>query len=111
VVIPPHARIICKEAIPMAMYEMTVTGEWGASDGRLLLGRAACAFAAEGSVAAMETARDLLAALFTPQDKQPPVLWQRGQRPAATLAGVLAVHVRYLEAEERAPRGFRCLLD
>jgi hypothetical protein len=31
--------------------------------------------------------------------------------PEATLAGVLAVHVRYLDAEERAPRGFRGLLD
>jgi len=95
----------------MAMYEMTVTGEWGASDGHLLLGRAVCAFAAEGSVAAMETARDLLAALFIPPDTQPSSLWQRGQRPEATVAGVLAVHVRYLEAEERAPCGFRCLLD
>ncbi len=95
----------------MAMYAMTVTGEWGGSDGRLLLGQVTCAFGAEGSVAAMETARDLLAVLFTPQDKQPPALWQRGQRPEATLAGVLAVHVRYLEAEERAPRGFCCLLD
>jgi len=95
----------------MAMYAMTVTGEWGASDGHLLLGQVTCAFGAEGSVAAMETARDLLAALFIPPDKQPPALWQRGQRPAAALAGVLAVHVRYLDAEERAPRGFRRLLD
>ncbi len=95
----------------MAMYEMTVTGEWGASDGHLLLGRVTCAFAAEGSVAAMATARDLLATLFTPQEKQPPSLWQRGQQPAATLAGVLAVHVCYLDAAERAPLGFRRLVD
>ncbi len=30
----------------MAMYAMTVTGEWGASDGRLLLGQVTCAFGA-----------------------------------------------------------------
>ena len=53
----------------------------------------------------------MLAALFIPSDKQPPALWQRGQRPEATLAGVLAVHVRYLEAEERAPLGFCRLVD
>ncbi len=41
----------------MAMYAMTVTGEWGGSDGRLLLGQVTCEFGAEGSVAAMETAR------------------------------------------------------
>ncbi len=53
----------------------------------------------------------MLAALFIPLDKQPPALWQREQRPEATLAGVLAVHVHYLDAEERAPLGFRRLLD
>ncbi len=95
----------------MAMYEMTVTGEWSVNAGRLLFGRVMCAFAAEGSVAAMETAHALLAALFIPPDKQPPALWQRRQRPEAALAGVLAVHVCYLEAEERTPLGFRCLLD
>ena len=60
----------------MAMYAMTVTGEWGASDGRLLLGQVTCAFGAQGSVAAMETARDLLAALFAAPETQPPALWQ-----------------------------------
>jgi hypothetical protein len=44
-------------------------------------------------------------------DEQPPSLWLRGQRPEATLTGVLAVHIRYLEPEDRAPRGFRCLPD
>ncbi len=95
----------------MAMYAMTVTGEWGASDGHLLLGQVACEYAAEGSVAALETAHGLLAALFVAPETQPPTLWQRGQRPEATLAGVLAVHVRYLDAAERAPLGFRRLLD
>jgi hypothetical protein len=31
--------------------------------------------------------------------------------PEATLAGVLAVHIHYLGAEERAPCGFRGLID
>lgn len=95
----------------MAMYAMTVTGEWGASDGHLMFARVACEFAAEGSVAAMETAHNLLVALFAPADEQPPSLWQNGQRPEATLVGVLAIHVRYLEPGERAPLGFRCLPD
>ena len=94
----------------MAMYRMTVTGEWGMNDGELLLGRVACAFAAEGSVAAMETARDLLAALFAAPETQPPALWPMG-RPNATLTGVLAVEVRYVEPEDRAPLGFHCLRD
>lgn len=94
----------------MAMYEMTVMGEWDASDGQLLLGRAACEFAAEGSVAALAEAYALLAALFAPPDEQPPSLW-RGSMPDATLVGVLAVHVRYLEPEDRAPLGFRRLHD
>jgi hypothetical protein len=95
----------------MAMYQMTVTGEWGASDGRLLFARVACEYAAEGSVAAMAQAHDLLAVLFAPSDEQPPSLWLMGQRPEATLAGVLAVHIRYLEPEDRAPLGFQHLLD
>ncbi len=95
----------------MAMYAMIVTGEWSASDGQLLIARVACEFAAEGSVAAMAQAHGLLAVLFAPPDEQPPSLWLMGQRPEATLAGVLAVHVSYVEAEDRAPLGFRCLLD
>jgi len=95
----------------MAMYAMTVTGEWGASDGQLMFARMACEYAAEGSVAAMAQAHDLLATLFAPADEQPPALWLRGQRPEATLEGVLAVHICYLEAGDRAPLGFRCLLD
>jgi len=88
-----------------------VTGEWGASDGELLFARVTCEFAAEGSVAAMAQAHDLLVALFAPPDEQPPSLWLIGQRPEATLAGVLAVQVRYLEPEDRAPLGFCCLPD
>ena len=95
----------------MAMYQMTVTGEWDVNNGHLRFGQVTCEFGAQGSVAAMETARDLLAALFAAPETQPPALWQRGERPEATLEGVLAVHVRYLEAEERAPLGFRRLLD
>lgn len=95
----------------MAMYQMTVTGEWDVNNGHLLFGQVACEYAAEGSVTAMETARGLLAALFAAPDAQPPALWQRGQRPEATLAGVLAVHIRYLEAEERVPLGFCRLVD
>ncbi len=94
----------------MAMYQMTVTGEWDVNTGHLLIEQVACEYAAEGSVAALETAHDLLAALFVAPETQPPALWQRGQRPEATLAGVLAVHVRYLDAAERAPLGFYCLL-
>ncbi len=95
----------------MAMYAMTVTGEWHVNDGQLMLARVMCEYAAEGSVAAMMQAHALLSVLFAPPDAQPPTLWFAGRRPEATLAGVLAVHVRYLEAEERAPLGFRCLLD
>ncbi|MDQ6905197.1 MAG: hypothetical protein M3176_00065 [Chloroflexota bacterium] len=95
----------------MTMYAMTVIGEWGASDGQLMFARVACEFAAEGSVAAMAQAHDLLAALFAAPETQPPSLWLSGQRPEATLAGVLAIHVRYLEPEDRASLGFRCLLD
>lgn len=53
----------------------------------------------------------MLAALFALPDEQPPSLWLMGQRPATTLAGVLGVHVRYLEPDDRASLGFRCLLD
>lgn len=53
----------------------------------------------------------MLAALFVPPDEQPPSLWRNGQRPEATLAGVLAVHVRYLEPGDRALFGFCCLPD
>jgi hypothetical protein len=95
----------------MAMYAMTVTGEWGASDGELFFARVACEFAAEGSVAALAQAHDLLVALFARPDEQPPSLWLSEQRPEATLAGVLAVHIRYVDAEDRAPLGFRCLPD
>ena len=95
----------------MAMYAMTVTGEWGASDGHLMVARVACEFAAEGSVAAMATAHNLLVALFAPPDEQPLSLWQNGQRAEATLAGMLAVHVRYLEPGDRAPLGFDYMLD
>ncbi len=95
----------------MAMYAMMVMGEWDGNDGHLMFGRVACEFAAEGSVAAMATAHNLLATLFAPPDEQPASLWLRGQRPEATLAGVLAVHVRYLEPDDRAPLGFRCLPD
>ncbi len=94
----------------MAMYRMTVTGEWSVNDGRLLFGRVMCAFGAEGSVAAMETAHSLLAVLFAAPDAQPPALWPMG-RPDATLAGVLAVEVRYVEPEDCAPFGFHCLRD
>lgn len=94
----------------MAMYAMTVTAEWAVNEGQLMLARAECEYPAEGSVAALAQAHDLLAALFLSQDEQPPTLWAMGP-PEATLAGVLAVHVRYLDAEERAPRGFRGLLD
>ena len=98
----------------MAMYRMTVTGEWGMNDSELLLGRVACAFAAEGSVAAMETAHALLAALLrTPDDEreESPSLWLMGKEPNATLAGVLAVEVRYVEPEDRTPLGFHYLRD
>lgn len=94
----------------MATYQMTVTGEWDMSTGELRLGRVMCAFAAEGSVAAMETAHGLLTVLFTAPETQPVSLWRTG-RPDATLTGVLAVEVCYAEPEDRAPLGFRCLLD
>ncbi len=94
----------------MAMYQMTVTGEWDMSTEELRLGRVMCEFAAEGSIAAMETAHGLLALLFAAPETQPASLWLTG-RPDATLTGVLAVEVRYVEPEDRAPLGFRCLLD
>ncbi len=100
----------------MAMHAMTVTGEGSASDGQLMFARVACEFAAEGSVAAMAQAHggplgSMLAVLFAPPDEQPPSLWLRGQRPEATLVGVLAVHVGHLEPDDRAPLGFHCMLD
>jgi hypothetical protein len=104
---PPATR---EEAIAMAMYAMMVTAEWAVKDGQLMLGRAECEYPAEGSVAALATAHDLLAILFLPPEEQPPTLWAMAP-PEATLAGVLAVHVRYLDAAERAPRGFCGLRD
>lgn len=95
----------------MAMYQMTVTGEWSVNDGQLLFARVVCEFAAEGSVAAMAQAHGLLAILFAAPEMQPLSLWLEGQRPEATLAGVLAIHVRYLEPDDRASLGFRCMLD
>ncbi len=94
----------------MAMYRMTVTGEWNMGTGELRLGRVVCEFASEGSVAAMETAHGLLTVLFAVPETQPASLWPMG-RPDATLTGVLAVEVRYLDAEDRTPLGFRCLRD
>ncbi len=50
----------------MAMYRLTITGEWGGHDRHLLCAAVACEFAAEHSVTALDVARTLVATLLGP---------------------------------------------
>ncbi|GEM_PF-2359609 len=92
----------------MAMYRLVITGEWDLGGDDLPVTRAACEFPAENSVEAMDAARALLAALLGNENVRaeyasPLPLWGASDASAATLVGVLAVEVRYLEPHDRAP--------
>ncbi len=93
----------------MAMYRLTITGEWGGHDRQLRRAAVACEFAAEQSVTALDVTRTLVAALLGPDDarRRHPVgfpLW----RP---LLGVLAVTLRYVEDHDRMPIGLHWVAD
>ncbi|MGI8855718.1 MAG: hypothetical protein ACR2JW_08205 [Thermomicrobiales bacterium] len=99
----------------MAMDRLTITGEWGVDDRQLLRAEAACEFAAEHSVAALDVARALVAALLGPDDARGghPVgfpLWRPLDLPRP-LCGVLAVSLRYREDHDRMPVGLHWITD
>ena len=73
----------------MAMYRLTITGEWDSGADDLPVARAACEFAAENSVEAMDAARALLACLLGNEDERaghasPLPLWDASDGSAAT---------------------------
>ncbi len=99
----------------MAMYRLTITGEWGVDDRQLRRANVACEFAAEHSVAALDVARALVAALLGPDDARggQPVwipLWRPLDLPRPLL-GVLAVTLRYVEVHDRMPVGLHWVTD
>jgi len=99
----------------MAMYRLTITGEWGVDDRQLLCAAVACEFAAEHSVTALDVARTLVAALLGPNDARggQPVwfpLWRPLNLPRPLL-GVLAVTLRYVEEHDRMPVGLHWVAD
>jgi hypothetical protein len=91
----------------MAMYRLTITGEWDAGTDDPLIARAACEFAAENSVEAMDAARAIIAALLGNDDRAehaaPLPLRGASDGSTARLTGTLAVEVRYVEPHDRAP--------
>jgi len=99
----------------MGMYRLTITGEWDTGTYDLSVTRAACEFAAENSVEAMDAARAIVAALLGNDDRAehaaPFPLWDASDGPTVTLTGALAVEVRYLEAHDRAPVDFHWIVD
>ncbi|MHB8644371.1 MAG: hypothetical protein ACYDAR_01125 [Thermomicrobiales bacterium] len=100
----------------MAMYLLTIIGEWNTGRGNLSVARAACEFAAENSVEAMDAARALLAALLgNDEDRaecaEPVLLRDVSDGSATALVGVLAVEVRYLESHDRTPVDLHWIVD
>ncbi len=99
----------------MAMYRLTITGEWGGHGRQLRRANVAREFAAEHSVAALDVARALVAALLGPDDARggQPVgfpLWRPLDLPRP-LRGVLAVTLRYREDHDRMPIGLHWVAD
>ncbi len=99
----------------MAMYRLTITGEWGVNDRHLLCAAVACEFAAEHSVAALDVARALVAALLGPDDARGRhlvwiPLWCPLDLPRP-LIGVLVVTLRYREDHDRMPVGLHWVTD
>lgn len=100
----------------MAMYRLTITGEWDTGTDDLPVARVACEFAAENSVEAMDAARALLAALLGNDEDQaehasPLPQWGASDGLTVVLTGVLAVEVRYLESHDRAPHNLHWTAD
>jgi hypothetical protein len=100
----------------MAMYRLVISGEWDTGADDLPVARAACEYAAENSVEAMDAARALLAALLGGDDERaeyasPLPLWGASDAPAATLMGALVVEVRFLEPHDRAPVDLHWIAD
>ncbi|MDQ2784098.1 MAG: hypothetical protein M3Y58_03750 [Chloroflexota bacterium] len=100
----------------MAMYRLTITGEWDTGMDDLPVARAACEFAAENSIEAMDAARSLLTTLLGNNEDQAEhakILPQCGVSDGlmAVLAGVLAVEVRYVESHDRAPHDLHWTAD
>jgi hypothetical protein len=88
----------------MAMYRLTITGEWDAPAGRLTVADVTCEFAAEDSVAALDGTRAVVAALLGPGIDASGLIpyWCPTETPRLLL-GVLAVHLRFVEAHDRSP--------
>lgn len=100
----------------MAMYRLTITGEWDRGSDDLPVARAACEFAAENSVEAMDAARVLVAALLGDDSERaenatPLPLLDVSDGSAATLMGALVVEVRFLEPHDRAPVDLHWITD
>lgn len=99
----------------MGMYRLTITGEWDTGADDLPVARAACEFAAENSVEAMDAARAIVAALLgndvRAEHAAPVPLWDASDGSTATLTGALAVEVRYLEPHDRAPVELHWIVD
>lgn len=99
----------------MGMYLLTITGEWDTGTDDLPVARAACEFAAENSVEAMDAARVIVATLLGNDDRAehpvPLPLWDASDESTATLMGALAVEVRYLERHDRAPVDLHWIVD
>jgi hypothetical protein len=85
----------------MAMYRLTITGEWDAPAGRLTVADVTCEFAAEDSVVALDGTRAVVAALLGPGIAASGS-WCPTETPRLLL-GVLAVHLRFVEAHDRSP--------
>ena len=92
----------------MAMYRLVISGEWDTGADDLPVARAACEYAAENIVEAMDVARALLTALLGNDNERaeyasPLPLWSASDASAATLIGTLAVEIHYMEPHDRAP--------
>lgn len=99
----------------MAMYQLTITGEWDTGADDLPVAQVACEVAAENSIEAMDAARALVAAPLGDDDERaehrPLPLWAASDGSAATLMGALAVEVRYVEPHDRAPVDLHWIAD
>jgi hypothetical protein len=87
----------------MAMYRLTIMGEWDAPMDRVTVADAACEFAAEDSVAALEAARAVVAALLGSGVYGAGIPYWCPTETPHLLLGVLAVHLRFVEAHDRSP--------
>jgi hypothetical protein len=87
----------------MSMYRLTITGEWDALANQTMVADVACEYAAENSVAALDAARLVVAALLGPgMDEVGSIPCWCPKDTRRLLLGVLAVHLQFLEAHDRS---------